>query len=213
MNDIFFSFFLSIYVCDLFMTQPQLILASTSSYRQAQLTRLGLLFTDAAPICDETPFIGESAPTTAQRLASTKAYSLQQKYPKAIIIGADQVAWLNGLQLGKPLNVTAARTMLASMSGQTIEFYSALSVLNVDLQRIHTYIDFTCVTMRTLDSEQIERYLQREPDAIYCAGAAKAEGLGAALIERIDSTDPNALIGLPIFKLIEFLQQEGISVL
>lgn len=195
------------------MAQPQLILASTSLFRQAQLNRLGLGFKSEAPICDETPLIGEYAPATALRLASAKAYSLQDKYPKAVIIGADQVALLHGQQLGKPMSISAAYTMLSNMSGQTIEFYSALAVLNTEFNHFNTYVDFTSVTMRTLSKAQIDAYLVREPDAIYCAGAAKSEGLGAALIERIDSTDPNALIGLPIFKLVEFLQQEGISVL
>lgn len=195
------------------MAQPQLILASTSLFRQAQLDRLGLSFISDAPICDETPLVGEFAPATAVRLASLKAYSLKEKYPKSVIIGADQVALLNGQQLGKPLNLPTAYTMLANMSGQTIEFYSALTVLSTEYNHVQNYVDFTSVTMRTLSKEQIEAYLEREPDAIYCAGAAKSEGLGAALIERIDSNDPNALIGLPIFKLVEFLQQEGISVL
>lgn len=195
------------------MAQPQLILASTSLFRQAQLKRLGLSFISDSPICDETPLVGEFAPATAQRLASLKTYSLKEKYPKSVIIGADQVALLNSQQLGKPLNLPTAYTMLANMSGQTIEFYSALTVLSTEFNHVQNYVDFTSVTMRTLSKEQIESYLEREPDAIYCAGAAKSEGLGAALIERIDSNDPNALIGLPIFKLVEFLQQEGISVL
>lgn len=111
------------------------------------------------------------------------------------------------------MSVAKAQQMLTALSGQHIEFYSALCLLNTASGKLHTHIDKTVVTMRTLNEAQIRRYLQREPDAVYCAGAAKSEGLGAALLARIDSTDPNALIGLPIFKLIDFLHSEGIAVL
>lgn len=194
-------------------TKTNIILASTSVTRKAQLEKLGIPFSTQSPICDETPIIGEFASETALRLAQSKAQSLRSQNPNTLIIGADQVALLNGIQLGKPMSVGLARVMLANMSGQTIEFYSALSLLNTDTRTIHTHVDLTCVTLRSLTKEQIDRYLEKEPDAIYCAGAAKSEGLGASLIERIDSVDPNALLGLPIFKLVEFLQKEGISVL
>ena len=190
-----------------------IVLASTPSARQAQLQRLGVSFIAAAPVCDETALAGETALATAQRLAIVKAKSLQQDYPDSLIIGADQVALLNGQQLGKPLTVPAARSMLAAMSGQIIEFYSAMCLFNAKNKAEHTHVDLTRVIMRSLSDEQISCYLEREPDAVYCAGSAKSEGLGMALIERIDSTDPNALLGLPMFKLIEFLQAEGYSVL
>ena len=198
------------------MNKPNLskpiILASTSPTRQAQLQRLGLNFTAVAPNCDETPLIGESAPATAQRLAVAKAQSLSAEHPYSLVIGADQVALLNGQQLGKPMSVPAAQAMLTNMSGHTIEFYTAMCLLNTDTKIQQNYLDLTYVTIRTLTPEQIEHYLEKEPDAIYCAGAAKSEGLGAALIERIDSSDPNALLGLPIYKLVEFLhtQKQGI---
>ncbi len=144
------------------------------------------------------PFGGE----TALRLAEGKARSLAATFPAALIIGADQVAWCEGRQLGKPMNVANAQQMLADLSGKRIEFYSAI-----------VHVDHTVVAMRQLTQEQISRYLEREPDAVYCAGAAKSEGLGAALLERIESTDPNALIGLPIFRLIDFLKNEGVEVL
>ena len=190
-----------------------IVLASTSASRQAQLQRLGLPFVVAAPNCDETPLEGETALATAQRLAVAKAKSLQDAYPDALIIGGDQVALLHGQQLGKPLTVPAAQAMLSQMSGQTIEFYSALCVFNCDNKVEHTHVDLTRVTMRALSAGQINRYLEREPDAVFCAGAAKSEGLGMALIERIESSDPNGLLGLPMLKLIEFLQMEGCSVL
>lgn len=194
-------------------TSLPLILGSSSVFRQAQLQRLGIVFQTASPDYDETPAANETAGETALRLAVGKARSLATQFPQALIIGADQVAWCNGTQLGKPMNVANAQHMLASLSGQRIEFYSAVCLLNTASNSLHTHVDKTVVTMRTLSSEQIRRYLEREPDAVYCAGAAKSEGLGAALLEKIDSTDPNALIGLPIFKLVDFLALEGFDVL
>lgn len=190
-----------------------LILGSSSVFRQQQLRTLGLPFQTAKPDFNESPLPEESAADTALRLAVGKARSLAAVFPQALIIGADQVAWCNNQQLGKPMNVAKAQQMLTTLSGQHIEFYSALCLLNTASGKLHTHIDKTVVTMRTLNEAQIRRYLQREPDAVYCAGAAKSEGLGAALLARIDSTDPNALIGLPIFKLIDFLHSEGIAVL
>lgn len=190
-----------------------LILGSTSPFRREQLARLSLDFQTAAPDFNETPAADETAEQTALRLAVGKARSLAQKFPAHLIIGADQVAWCNGRQLGKPLHTDAARKMLAGLSGQRIEFYSAICLLNTFSDGLQCHVDKTVVQMRTLTAAQIDRYLAREPDAVYCAGAAKSEGLGASLLERIDSTDPNALIGLPIFKLVEFLQNEGLEIL
>lgn len=190
-----------------------LILGSGSVFRREQLARLGVAFQTASPDFDETPLGGESAETTALRLAEGKARSLAPRFPHALVIGADQVAWCNNRQLGKPMNVANAQQMLLSLSGREIEFYSAIVLLNTATGRIQRHVDKTVVTMRALTEAQICRYLEREPDAVHCAGAAKSEGLGAALLEKIDSTDPNALIGLPIFRLIDFLHQEGVEVL
>lgn len=194
------------------LSQP-LLLASSSVFRRQQLEKLGLTFQYASPCCDETPLPNETAQDTALRLAINKARSLADNYPNHLIIGADQVAWCNQTQLGKPMSVEKAKQMLAELSGQRITFYSAICVFNPRLNRIHHHVDETIVQMRSLSSQQIERYLQREPDAIYCAGAAKSEGLGAALLEQIFSTDPNALIGLPIFRLLDFLTAEGLDIL
>lgn len=190
-----------------------LVLGSGSVFRRAQLERLGITFQTAPPDFDETPLAGEGARETALRLAEGKARSLAGRFPAALVIGADQVAWCGGRQLGKPMNVAAAQQMLAALSGKVIEFYSAIVLLNTASGRIQRHVDNTSVVMRTLTDGQIERYLAREPDAVYCAGAAKSEGLGAALLERIDSSDPNALIGLPIFKLVEFLKNEGVEII
>jgi len=190
-----------------------LILGSGSVFRRAQLERLGIDFQTAAPDFDETPATGENAADTALRLAEGKARSLAARFPAALVIGADQVAWCNDRQLGKPMNVANAQQMLADLSGKRIEFYSAIVLLNTATGKVQHHIDHTVVAMRQLTQGQISRYLEREPDAVYCAGAAKSEGLGAALLERIESTDPNALIGLPIFRLIDFLKNEGVEVL
>lgn len=190
-----------------------LILGSSSVFRQAQLQRLGVVFQTARPDCDEAPLPNEAAADTALRLAKGKARSLAERFPQALIIGSDQVAWCGSRQLGKPMTVANAQHMLESLSGKNIEFYSAVCLLNTASGTLHSHVDKTVVTMRTLTPEQIGRYLEREPDAVFCAGAAKSEGLGAALLERIDSTDPNALIGLPVFKLVDFLAEEGFSIL
>ena len=190
-----------------------LILGSGSVFRRAQLERLGIDFQTAAPDFDETPAAGENAADTALRLAEGKARSLAARFPAALVIGADQVAWCNDRQLGKPMNVAAAQQMLAALSGKVIEFYSAIVLLNTATGRVQRHADKTVVTMRELGEGDIRRYLEREPDAVYCAGAAKSEGLGAALLARIDSTDPNALIGLPLFRLIDFLRNEGVEIL
>ena len=189
-----------------------IILASTSVFRQQQLRTLGVDFIAAKPIFDEMPLADESAAHTALRLAVGKAQSLAQVYPQHLIIGADQVAWCGGKQLGKPMSVAKAQIMLAELSGQQIEFYSAICLLNT-FQAAETHVDKTVVQMRELSSEQITRYLAREPDAIFCAGAAKSEGLGAALLVRIDGSDPNALIGLPIFWLVSALMENGVAVI
>jgi MAF protein len=195
------------------MKMLPIILGSSSVFRQQQLQKLGLPFTVAKPDFDETPQIHESAHDTALRLAIGKAQSLAQKFPNHLIIGADQVAFCQNKQLGKPMSVVKAQQMLLSLSHQRIDFYSAVVLLNTSTGTLHQYVDETQVKMRALTEAQIKNYLEKEPDAIFCAGAAKSEGLGAALLESIHSSDPNALIGLPIFALINFLQTEGIAIL
>lgn len=186
-----------------------LILASSSPFRSQQLRTLGIEFSVVRPDFDETALPDESAADTALRLAVGKAQSIAQAHPNSLIIGADQVAFCQNHQLGKPMSVAAAQQMLAFLSGQSVSFYSAVCLLNSATGHLKTHCDHTRVQMRSLSEASINRYLQREPDAIYCAGAAKSEGLGATLIERIDSTDPHALIGLPLFALIDFLNEAG----
>lgn len=193
------------------LSQP-LLLASSSVFRRQQLARLGWAFDYASPVCDETPLPDEQPQQTALRLAINKARSLAQSFPHHLIIGADQVAWCREKQLGKPMSVDKAKAMLAELSGQRIIFYSAICLLNAQTNRIQHHVDETVVQMRQLSETQIDHYLMREPDAIYCAGAAKSEGLGAILLERVESSDPNALIGLPLFRLVDFLNNESWAV-
>ena len=188
-----------------------IILASTSPYRQQLLQRIQLPFTAAAPTCDETPIVGEEPDATAIRLAETKARSLQKNYPAALIIGSDQVAFCDGVQYGKPKTLKKAGEMLRQLSDKTLTFYTAVVLLNTATGKIHRHIDTTFVSLRPLRPSVISQYLKREPDALHCAGAAKSEGLGMTLIRQIDSTDPNALIGLPMLRLIDFLIEEKVK--
>jgi septum formation protein len=191
----------------------QLVLASTSPYRREILGRLGLPFTACAPVCDETPLPDETALATACRLARIKATSLGERYPDALIIGSDQVALLDGVQIGKPGSIERALDMLKWMSGRTVQFHTALALYNSASGKLQETVEITRVTLRTLSEQQIRHYLEREPDAIHCAGGAKSEGLGGALIESIESRDPNALIGVPLFDLVGMLASEGLEVL
>jgi septum formation protein len=191
----------------------QIVLASTSPYRRELIGRLGLDFICCPPVCDETPQAGESALETACRLARTKARSLATHYPDALIIGSDQVAQLGQRQLGKPASLQHAVDMLLDMSGQTLLFHSALALYNSQTTDLQECVETTRVTLRKLTETQIRRYLQREPDALNCAGAAKSEGLGGALIERVETRDPNALIGVPLFDLVGMLLSQGVEIL
>ena len=188
------------------------VLGSSSVFRQRQLAALGLDFAVGKPVFDEAPLAGESARETALRLAMGKAKSLAGQFPAHLIIGADQVAWCDGRQLGKPMSVEKAAAMLAELSGREIVFYSAVCVLDSVSGCLKSHVDETVVQMRTLSAGQIAHYLAREPDAIFCAGAAKSEGLGAALLERVVCSDPNALIGLPVFWLVGALAEFGVEV-
>ena len=193
------------------MTLPALILASSSRFRQMQLQQLNLPFTTCSPDIDETPLAGESAAATALRLATGKAQAVAENHPQHLIIGSDQVAFCQHTQLGKPMSVAKAHDILRFTSGQHLDFYTAVVLLNTLTGRMQSHVDHTQVQMRELSDASITRYLEREPDAIYCAGGAKSEGLGQTLIASISSTDPNALIGLPMLSLIGFLINEGHS--
>ncbi|MBI4808103.1 MAG: septum formation inhibitor Maf [Nitrosomonadales bacterium] len=194
------------------MSSQPLILASTSIYRSQLLSTLQIPFQTAAPDVDETPLPGESAEQTSLRLSKEKAQVVAERFPDALIIGSDQVALLEGEQLGKPLNHDNAVKQLRSMRGKTVTFYTALSLLNAANGEMQTDVAITQVGFRDLSDEQIERYLHKE-QPYHCAGSAKSEGLGIALIAHIQGDDPNALIGLPLIMLVTMLQKQGVTIL
>jgi septum formation protein len=192
-------------------SQP-LVLASTSIYRSELLTTLQIPFQTAAPDVDETPLPGESAAQTSWRLSQTKAQVVATRFPHALIIGSDQVALLDGQQIGKPHNHDNAVRQLGAMRGKTVTFYTALTLLNAANGEMQTDVAVTKVGFRNLSDDQIERYLNKE-QPYHCAGSAKSEGLGIALISRIEGDDPNALIGLPLILLVGMLEKQGVRIL
>ena len=194
------------------MNSQPLVLASTSIYRSQLLSTLQIPFQTAAPDVDETPLPGESAEQTSWRLAQVKAQVVAKRFPDALIIGSDQVALLDGKQIGKPLNHDNAVLQLRSMRGRTVAFYTALSLLNAASGEMQTDVAITRVGFRNLSDDEIERYLKKE-QPYHCAGSAKSEGLGIALISRIEGDDPNALIGLPLILLVGMLEKQGVRVL
>ena len=189
---------------------PRLILASTSPFRRELLARLQLPFEVAAPEVDETWMAGESPPATARRLALEKAQAVAPRFPDALIIGSDQVAHCGDERYGKPGNIDNARLQLRQLSGKTVFFDTALCLLNAVTGRSQIREVRTAVRFRTLADDEIERYLARE-DALNCAGSAKSEGLGIALLESLSGDDPSALIGLPLIALCEMLRHEGVA--
>ena len=189
-----------------------LILASSSEFRRELLQKLQLPFRSISPRVDETALPNEKPHETALRLAQDKARKIGAEYPHALVIGCDQVATLDGLQLGKPLNHTNATKQLKSMRGREVTFHSALCLFNASTGNMQAEVVPYLVRFRQLSDEQIENYLNKE-QPYQCAGSAKSEGLGIALIDRMIGEDPNALIGLPLIKLINMLQNENIEVL
>ena len=188
----------------------QLVLGSGSIYRRELLQRLQIPFEVYSPDIDETPLPGEMPGATALRLAASKARAAAEAYPDALIIGADQVAVLENTLLGKPLTHENAVRQLRLLRGKEVTFHTALSLFNSRSARMQTRLIPSHVKFRELSDQQIENYLARE-QPYHCAGSAKSEGLGIALIERITGDDPNALIGLPLIALVEMLADEGIE--
>jgi septum formation protein len=189
----------------------RIVLASTSPYRRALLERLGLHFSVADPKIPEAPLPGEAFDALAARLARAKALAVAAQFPDALVIGCDQVASCAGKILGKPGRHDHALEQLRFLSGREAVFDTALCVHNTATGRSGERSVLCRVKFRTLDDATIERYLQREKP-YDCAGSAKAEGLGIALIERIDGEDPNALIGLPLIALVDLLREQGVDV-
>ena len=194
------------------MNQQTMILASSSIYRRELLERLQLPFATVSPDVDETPLDGEAPEATAVRLAQTKARKVAEQHPKALIIGSDQVAALDGLQLGKPLTHDNAVKQLRMVRGRSVTFYSALCLYNAHLNRMQAEVVSYAVKFRDVSDAQIENYLLKE-QPYHCTGSAKSEGLGIALIAAMHGDDPNALIGLPLIELVNMLQNEGVNVI
>lgn len=193
------------------MTQ-NLILASSSPYRRELLTHLQIPFTCISPDVDETPAPDELPQQTALRLAQEKAVKVGLNHSEALIIGCDQVATLDNQQLGKPLNHDNATKQLRMMRGREVTFHSALCLYNANTKNMQAEVVPYVVKFRNLTDAQIENYLLKE-QPYHCAGSAKSEGLGIAIIEKMTGEDPNALIGLPIIALVTMLQNEGLAVI
>jgi septum formation protein len=189
-----------------------LILGSTSRYRKELLARLRIPFQVEAPEVDETPQAQEAPKDLALRLALAKARAVANKYPDAVVIGSDQVADLDGEPLGKPGNHTNAVKQLKRMRGKTVIFQTALSVVCVATGFEQTDLAAVKVTFRDLTDAEIESYLKAE-EPYDCAGSAKSEGLGIALLAAIDNDDPTALIGLPLIRTCHMLRAAGVKLL
>jgi septum formation protein len=189
--------------------QRPLVLGSTSRYRRELLQRLNVSFDVSAPDVDETPRPGEAPRALALRLALAKAYAVAQQHPNAVVIGSDQVADLVGQPLGKPGNHERAVQQLRQMRGQTLVFQTAVAVVCVATSFEQVDLAPVEVTFRDLSDDEIERYLRAE-QPYDCAGSAKSEGLGIALLDAIQSDDPTALIGLPLIRTCRMLRAAGL---
>ena len=188
---------------------PRLVLASTSIYRRDLLARLQIPFETASPDVDEAALPGESPVATAQRLSLAKAKAVAQAFPDALIIGSDQVAYLGEQCFGKPYTRERAVEQLRTMRGRTVIFHTGLCLYNSASGRVQLAGEPTEVGFRQLSDEEIERYLDKE-QPYHCAGSARSEGLGIALLDRMRGDDPNALIGLPLIALCAMLRAEGV---
>ena len=186
-------------------------MASGSRYRRELLSRLGLAFESWQPNVDEAALAGESPRDTAVRLARSKANAAAPRWPQALIIGSDQVADLAGEAIGKPGTLDNARAQLHRLSGREVLFHTAVCLLDSASGHVQERVVTTDVAFRQLTDVEIDSYLAREP-AFDCAGSAKSEGLGIALLERLGGGDPTALVGLPLIALSQMLRASGVKV-
>jgi septum formation protein len=189
---------------------PRLILASTSRYRRELLQRLRLPFEVVSPEVDESPLPGETPATLAARLAMAKAQAVAERQPDAVVIGSDQVAELDGAAIGKPHTHERAVAQLRAMSGRRVVFHTAVAVVRRERGFARGLLAPVVVTFRSLGDAEIEHYLRAE-QPYDCAGSAKCEALGIALLEAIDSDDPTALIGLPLIRTCALLREAGLD--
>ena len=189
----------------------QLVLASTSPFRQKILQKLNREFAIHAPEVDEAPQNNETPQELVSRLSESKAKAVAERYPQALIIGSDQVAVLGDEILGKPLNYENAHNQLLKASGNKVTFYTGLCLYNSETGNTQIRCVPFYVYFRKLHPDQIDRYLQIEKP-YNCAGSFKSEGLGISLFEKLEGDDPNTLIGLPLIELIRLLANEGIEI-
>ena len=194
------------------ISNRKLILGSTSAYRRELLGRLRIPFSVESPHVDETPLPGESPAELARRLALAKAHAVAQRFPDCVVIGSDQVAELDGHALGKPGTHERATMQLRQMRGKTVIFQTAWAVVCLDSGFCQQDLAPVKVTFRDLDDTEIENYLRQE-QPYDCAGSAKSEGLGIALLDAIESDDPTALVGLPLIRTSRMLRAAGIQLL
>jgi len=196
---------------DTSLSRP-LILGSTSPYRRELLQRLRLPFEVVRPEVDETPHAGELPVALAQRLAMEKALAVARQHPQAVVIGSDQVADLDGEPLGKPGTHERAVAQLQRMRGHTVVFQTAVAVVCIESGFAEQALAQVKVQFRQLSDAAIETYLRAE-EPYDCAGSAKSEGLGIALLEQIDNQDPSALVGLPLIHTCRLLRAAGLPLL
>jgi septum formation protein len=189
-----------------------LILGSTSTYRRELLSRLHLPFEVAAPEVDETPLANETPLELARRLALSKAHAVAARFPDAVVIGSDQVADMGGKSLGKPGTHDRAIAQLRRMRGQMVVFHTAVAVVCAASGFEQLDVAPVRVTFRNLSDEEVESYLRAE-QPYDCAGSARSEGLGIALLDAIDSDDPTALVGLPLIRTCRMIRAAGVKVL
>ena len=192
------------------LPRPRLVLGSTSPYRHELLQRLRLPFDSDSPRVDETPRPGEAPAALALRLALEKAHEVASRHPGAVVIGADQVADLAGRAIGKPGNHARAVAQLQALRGQRVVFHTAVAVVRADTGFAQALLAPVTVQFRDLSDAEIEHYLRLE-QPYDCAGSAKCETLGIALLGAIESDDPTALVGLPLIRTCALLRQAGIE--
>ena len=193
------------------MKNYQLVLASTSPFRQEILKKLQISFITAKPDCDETPISGETPQELVMRLAETKAKSCVVEQP-SLVIGSDQVCVIDGEIIGKPHTREKAIKQLSRQSGKSITFYTGITVWNSETQQADTRLDTFIVHFRDLTEQKIISYVEKE-EPYWCAGSFKCEGLGIALFKQMEGKDPNTLVGLPLIDLVDMLDAQGVSVL
>lgn len=187
-----------------------IILASTSTYRQALLKKLGLPFLAAAPNIDESPILNESAQALVMRLSHAKASALSAQYPQHLVIGSDQVCVIDNKIIGKPHNFDNAFQQLQSASGNKVTFYTGLCLLDTETSKFNVECELFHVHFRQLSDEEITNYLLKD-EPYQCAGSFKSEGLGISLFERLEGRDPNTLVGLPLILLLDMLRQHQVN--